>query len=490
MWNILIFADEKMANYEKGKQENKRINEKIYIFARYSISMQKYLSLRIMFSQLYQVMNGIRLISFLISFFQLLSVQAQQVEFSFPQANTLNVYYFQGNRTDSLHVDLDKNGYASQPLPEGYKGLIRLDFAKQGLIECIAGEPSFSISCNDYYMGRDNIKITGSKENDFLYDMFSRKTAMRQRLVWLQQGLSLYGQDEEINSILIEKKEKEGNELLLLGKEIESSSLYASSLLQIIDFSNELIAAVETGNSTDMEYLRGFLQNRMNWTVLYTSGDFWKLTLQYFFALSAGQNLPQPEKEHVFANTFMPVLQQQEEPVRSALFLDLITNCERFGFDFVKDTLVSFIAANNIPIQTNSEKMRQLLVSANVRPGKKAPDIEGITMLDNQQPILLVFYESGCDNCIKELEEVVKYYSVLQNKGMRVITVSADVDDEIFRYFSESMPWNDKLCDFAGFNGTNFMRYGIIGTPVFYLINKDGIIINRSAKFLDLHIVE
>ena len=99
---------------------------------------------------------------------------------------------------------------------------------------------------------------------------------------------------------------------------------------------------------------------------------------------------------------------------------------------------------------------------------------------------LLIFYETGCGNCHNELEELKNKYSLLSGNQIRVISISADISEEVFEYTSSGFPWEDKICDFEGFDGMNFRNYGIVGTPTFILIDQDGIVRSRYAQLKEL----
>ncbi|MFV0539444.1 MAG: peroxiredoxin family protein [Dysgonomonas sp.] len=72
--------------------------------------------------------------------------------------------------------------------------------------------------------------------------------------------------------------------------------------------------------------------------------------------------------------------------------------------------------------------------------------------------------------------------------GVRVVSLSSDHLKESFEKDKKHFPWadNDKLCDFQGFSGKNFLNYGIMSTPTFFLIDKDGIVIRRYALVADI----
>ncbi|MCL2652055.1 MAG: thioredoxin family protein, partial [Candidatus Azobacteroides sp.] len=68
-------------------------------------------------------------------------------------------------------------------------------------------------------------------------------------------------------------------------------------------------------------------------------------------------------------------------------------------------------------------------------------------------------------------------------KGIRVISIAADHDENVFEYHAKDFPWTDKLCDYQGFEGNNFKNYGVVATPTIYLIDENG---NIQGKFATL----
>jgi thioredoxin-related protein len=121
--------------------------------------------------------------------------------------------------------------------------------------------------------------------------------------------------------------------------------------------------------------------------------------------------------------------------------------------------------------------------------GNRAPAL--IKEADKLLPVnaLVVFYESGCNNCDNELVQLRGNYSLIKEKGYDIISVSADRDKETFEKTSNVFPWKEKMCDFQGFEGINFRNYGIVGTPTIFITDKDGTIIGRYARLVDTKIL-
>jgi len=125
----------------------------------------------------------------------------------------------------------------------------------------------------------------------------------------------------------------------------------------------------------------------------------------------------------------------------------------------------------------------QLGIEDLLAPGNKAPKLyqsDGVTIVPLNT--LIFFYESDCNNCENELMQLRESYPILQGRNLRVITVSADTDETVYKKNADLFPWQQKICDYKGFGGVNFKNYNIIGTPMIFMIDRSGIITGRYAK--------
>jgi thioredoxin-related protein len=99
----------------------------------------------------------------------------------------------------------------------------------------------------------------------------------------------------------------------------------------------------------------------------------------------------------------------------------------------------------------------------------------------NSKYSLLVFYQSDCGYCETTIAGLKNNYQALLNKGIKIITLAADTEQETFKTTAASFPWKDKFCDGQGMNGINFKNYSIMGTPTLFLLDSKGIIIEKIA---------
>ena len=213
---------------------------------------------------------------------------------------------------------------------------------------------------------------------------------------------------------------------------------------------------------------------------LYGSKE-WKTTIEHWIAShlytsNSAANFAEkfvPEAETALRNSF------QENPrVALLLAIDLISFMEQFGIDPVAEKIA--VCASQLGLKHDTIDR---IVTAAGLPGRPAPPLKGVKDLKNT---LLVFYESGCENCDALVDELIKNYSILQKKNKKIVSVSADIEESIFLSHSKKFLWKDKLCDYEGLDGDPFIRYGVTATPTIYVIDEKGMVSGRYARLQDV----
>ena len=242
--------------------------------------------------------------------------------------------------------------------------------------------------------------------------------------------------------------------------EISQSPLYAARLVEILNCltgtGNSLNQSQETVRASQQK----FIAEKLDFNDLYTSG-FWKLMMDFWYELNM-------ESDTSLLSDSRKMLDRVSEiPVRRELTQSLIRLFSQYG----KDYLLAELGTEYLTMPLN---------------GQLAPEIHTGETSFLPKNSLLIFYETGCGNCHNELEELKNKYSLLTGNQIRVISISADISEEVFEYTSSGFPWEDKVCDFEGFDSINFRNYGIVGTPTFILIDQDGIVRGRYAQLKEL----
>jgi thioredoxin-related protein len=101
----------------------------------------------------------------------------------------------------------------------------------------------------------------------------------------------------------------------------------------------------------------------------------------------------------------------------------------------------------------------------------------------NYTKTMLLFYTSSCGYCEILLQKLPVYFENIKAKGVKIISVSADLDENIFKNKAESFLWKDAYLDSEGIN---FQTYGITGTPTIFLIDNTGKILLKTSALEEI----
>jgi hypothetical protein len=159
---------------------------------------------------------------------------------------------------------------------------------------------------------------------------------------------------------------------------------------------------------------------------------------------------------------------QQATPVNTALLNKIIALYSRFG----KDELLLSLGVD-------------LLETGNLAPALIKENAKFVPVNS-----VVIFYETGCNQCENELVQLRGNYSLIKAKGYDIISVAADLDKETFEKTLHIFPWTEKMCDYKGFDGVNFKNYGIVGTPTIFITDHKGTIVGRYARLADMEMMK
>ncbi|WP_431242843.1 hypothetical protein ACQ9BO_24460 [Flavobacterium sp. P21] len=143
----------------------------------------------------------------------------------------------------------------------------------------------------------------------------------------------------------------------------------------------------------------------------------------------------------------------------------IIKEFTRAGKDDLVDEITAY-ATKSGKIENPSKKFQNVINGPVV--GASAPSLQiGSAKKTINKKTILLFFESGCNNCENEIHQLLGNYQILKDKGYEVISVVADMTKEAGDGHNHEFPWKEQLCDYKGFSGPNFQNYAIIGTPTF-----------------------
>jgi peroxiredoxin len=342
------------------------------------------------------------------------------------------------------------------------------------------------ISSKEQFVNPGNTTIAQSPENRSIDSLFSRLMIFKQKqevlrpLTQIYPATDSFGIEARIEQKRIEKAFSQFNDSL------KSNTSYGAQFIEVRQLVNEAIENAWQSDSLKT-VVRNYVLNKLDINFVYGSG--------MYFNLFNGLNMYVYPKESIyhqeFGNDMVLVLQKTESlEIFTTLATDLLTICEKLSWDKEAEKIVDYLIDSK-RILNPGHRLQMFLTQHGVREGKPAPPISITNQVYPQTDIsfrkakkgtILFFYETGCDYCEKELTKLVANTPLLEEKGIRIVSISSDADKDIFGKSAQKLPWKDKLCDLKGVGGPNFQSYGVMGTPTIYYVDNQGIIRVRTAR--------
>ena len=143
----------------------------------------------------------------------------------------------------------------------------------------------------------------------------------------------------------------------------------------------------------------------------------------------------------------------------------------------------------------NMLAMEQKLKESGVEIGSVAPDINLLNPEGNMvslkslrgKVVLLDFWASWCGPCRAENPNVVKVYQKYKNKGFDIFSVSVDKNKVSWQtaILQDKLTWTH-VSDLKFWESSVVPQYGIQGIPATYLLDKEGKVIAKNLRGIDL----
>jgi hypothetical protein len=380
-------------------------------------------------------------------------------------ANKPYVFYLmQGDSQDTIRRGaLDKDGKTVLTIPEQYKtfvGMSKWMIVGEGGLEIILNhENEFTVSCTEALPDINNIYYIGTAENIFLFEQYKKQGKILDRAGAIERSSQLYDSPEEsLYQPLKTERSRLYKQFADLQSETARSPLYSA---RVREMSNFLIGLGSRLDMTEDEVIREhreFVLSKINFRQLYNSG-LWNDVLDRWTGMETGLG-----DSLLVADSRTMLARCTDQELHPKLVNKLIVLYNKYG----KENLLSQLGVENL-----------------IAPGHYAPKLRLKSAYITPVESLVIFYESGCSNCENELIQLRANYRILQERGLRVISVAADPNEEIYRNNAALFPWPDTYCDYKGFSGENFTNYQVVGTPTIFVVDKAGMITGRYAQLAE-----
>lgn len=432
-------------------------------------------------------------------------LHAQIINMYFPHFAGQNYDFiiFQGSKAEKvIQGTIPLDGKFTLQIPKSYvpyigmsRWLIMGSKAGGGLDMVIPGK-DFSVSCKESQPDNSNIIYTGNPQTKELDELYTKQQQTVSKYSAMTQAKQAFSKNDRNYPVFTQEYENQKTDFKNLYKALQQNPDYAKKLLPIINITMGIGTEMIDKEQQRAQNIAHYIANEMDWDVLYTSGH-WSTVISAWISIHT-QVL---KDSFAFVNDFAKLSNKITD---KRLYADFAQQTAYYLTQNGQDSLIGAIA----PYVTSSGKIDQYIGSLAAynkgMPGTKAPDLvikhagnaEGqkdtaITLKSNEpvqglSKTLVIFYESGCGPCENLLQQLLGNEQYLTSKGIQIISVSADKDENTFKAKAKNFSWHKAYCDYEGMHGINFKNYGVAGTPTLFLIDQSGVIKERMATLEEL----
>lgn len=266
--------------------------------------------------------------------------------------------------------------------------------------------------------------------------------------------------------------------IIVLLSAISCSHNQSRSYENYTEIENRYYQLKSANTDTEKGALKAYVCDTLNFAELYDSPLWDKFIDDWIslFSKNPAQAFPTEEFTYIFKRILDRVAIENPEIIEPLVH----TSTEiLIGIGQKKIAACIVAYSNGINIRANDDsEIAMRLLTAMMLPGTKAPALIGLKRAGNKEK-LIIFYDSNCSDCKSLLSNISDRYKELSEKGIDVISLSADTDKTLYTKYAKNLPWKNKLCDYQSFSSGNFKNYGVAAVPTMYLIGSDGLVVDR-----------
>lgn len=423
---------------------------------------------------------------------------AQNIQIEFPAFahKTYEFTIFQGDHTITLQKGtIPKDGKVQLVVPEEHKGYTGMaqwlltNSQTGGGLDFIINKENFSVTCLDSVPSTENIIYKNTPENVFLLANYQKQAVLFQKHDAMLATLRAYDKNNQLHIAADKEYSSIKTQYVALSKDLAQSPLYAAKFRQIVNATMGIGSIITLDEIEKAKNINNFIVNDLDFAALYTS-HHWGGIINAWVQLNAAV-LKNDEQLFKDAQTILKRLPNDK------IYTDFVTNLTReltavgkddvlFGLvPEIKNSkrLLNYDGVLNLYQQDLTGKAPALVITKNVALERNKDSHYSSV---KSKYTLLLFYQSGCGPCEQTIESLLKNYNDLEAKGLKIISISADTDEQIYKNTANQFPWTERFCDLEGFDGVNFKNFAVIGTPTMYVLNGNGYIVKKITTTQEL----
>jgi hypothetical protein len=437
---------------------------------------------------------------FILLLLPLSGLQAREIRLHFPEFSGAAYEWkiFQGEEERVVRTGtIPPDGRVRLAMPEAfgdYRGMTRWMLTQGGGLDMIYTGAEFSVACLSDRPERRNIIYTGNPENEFLSEQHLRQRSVLDKLGAMDHLLRVYAPGDALHQTAVAEQERLRRAFEKLQAERARSPLYAARFGEIVDFTRGVADRIYDNRADRAAYFNDFFTRTLDFNDLYTSGH-WEQVLDQWLMM----NLRSDGEGQAAAARLNAVLSRMDRDALVAGFVETAAPIlVKTGRDDLMPLLADHLESRPAALGALPPGLKTMMASVKILTGQKAPDLEfsapvrtGAGTSDRDIAIdtgrlgaaytILLFYQGSCPRCEDALIDLSNQYEWLKARDVRVIAVSADTENEGYEKRLAYHQWPENYCDFTGTEGKNFTRYGVLGVPTLFLLDREGLVVKKTA---------
>lgn len=405
-------------------------------------------------------------------------------------------YYYENNKYIQDSIYFNEKGIATLKGKKNYaNGVYLIAFPKLSYksFDFIIKETQFSLSTDTANLGL-NMKVSNSLENKALYSD-------------VHFAIKNVTENDSLNKLLAQYKETDANYInikKLIEKNRDESTANRQKI--IANYPNTLYASllkimlspiVPENQKKDKEWIDtaftvNYIRDNYFHSIDFNDSSYVRSPVFKTFIYQYFDNyiFPVPDSIITYADKLI-ALAEKGSPLMYRYILNILydkySKSQIMGYDRIFVHLAEQYYLNGKAPWSDEENLKKVknyiedikpTLIGNIAPNFSFRDvnlnaINFYSLLDKNDYTVLLFWNSDCGHCKKEVPILKSMYDSLKNIGTQVIAISSEQTDSTFKQFAKENCHQDWIVGWDPYGTSAFRReYNVVTTPRVFIIDK------------------